>query len=57
MELLSTKFAPRPKELDPVEGVGWGNRATLRLVSGPTYHCIELVTDILDPKDIERVEV
>lgn len=57
MELLSTKFAPRPKELDPVEGVGWGNRASLRLVSGPTYHSIELVTNIHDPKDIERVEV
>lgn len=57
MELLNTKFAPRPKELDPVEGVGWGNRASLRLVAGPTYHSIELVTDITDPKDIERVEV
>ncbi len=57
MELLSTKFAPRPKELDPVEGVGWGNRASLRLVAGPTYHSIELVTDITNPKDIERVEV
>ncbi|MGF1713287.1 major capsid protein P2 [Photobacterium chitinilyticum] len=57
MELLSTPFAPRPKELDPVEGVGWGNRASLRLVAGPTYHSIELVTDITDPSDIERVEV
>lgn len=57
MELLQTPFAPRPKELDPIEGVGWGNRASLRLVSGPTYHSIELVTDILDPKDIERVEL
>ena len=57
MELLSTNFAPRPKELDPVEGVGWGNRASLRLVSGPTYHNLELVTDVTDPKDIERVEV
>ncbi|MGF1702519.1 major capsid protein P2 [Photobacterium makurazakiensis] len=57
MELLQTKFAPRPKELDPVEGVGWGNRASLRLVSGPTYHSIELITDITDAKDIERVEV
>ncbi|GAL02949.1 outer membrane receptor protein [Photobacterium aphoticum] len=57
MELLQTPFAPRPKELDPVEGVGWGNRASLRLVSGPTYHSIELVTDITDPTDIERVEV
>ncbi|PSV47300.1 major capsid protein P2 [Photobacterium indicum] len=57
MELLSTNFAPRPKELDPIEGVGWGNRASLRMVSGPTYHSIELVTDITDPKDIERVEV
>lgn len=57
MELLATPFAPRPKELDPVEGVGWGNRASLRLISGPTYHSIELVTDITDPKDIERVEV
>ena len=57
MELLATPFAPRPKELDPVEGVGWGNRASLRLVSGPTYHSIELVTNITDPKEIERVEV
>ncbi len=57
MELLNTKFAPRPKELDPVEGVGWGNRAALRLVSGPTYHSIELVTNIVNPKDIERIEV
>lgn len=57
MELVQTPFAPRPKELDPVEGVGWGNRASLRLVSGPTYHSIELVTDITDPTDIERVEV
>lgn len=57
MEILNTNFAPRPKELDPVEGVGWGNRASLRLPSGPTYHNIELVTDVTDPKDIERVEV
>lgn len=57
MELVSTKFAPRAKELDPVEGVGWGNRASMRLVSGPTYHDIELVTNIENPADIERVEV
>lgn len=57
MDLLSTPFAPRPKELDPIEGVGWGQRASLRLVSGPTYHKIELVTDIADPADIERVEL
>ena len=57
MELISTPFAPRAKELDPVEGVGWGNRCSLRLVSGPTYHDIELVTNIIDPTDIERVEV
>ncbi|KLU99766.1 membrane protein [Photobacterium aquae] len=57
MELIQTPFAPRPKELDPVEGVGWGQRASLRLVAGPTYHSIELVTDITDPSDIERVEV
>ncbi|AJR08665.1 hypothetical protein C9J03_11930 [Photobacterium gaetbulicola] len=57
MEIYNSRFAPRPKELDPVEGVGWGNRASLRLVSGPTYHSIELVTDITDPNDIERVEV
>ena len=57
MEIYNSRFAPRPKELDPVEGVGWGNRASLRLVSGPTYHSIELVTDITDPTDIERVEV
>ncbi|MDN2481114.1 major capsid protein P2 [Vibrio astriarenae] len=55
MEMLTTPFNPRPKELDPVEGVSWGNQATLRLVSGPTYQNIELVTDITDPKDIERV--
>ncbi|WP_337917976.1 major capsid protein P2, partial [Vibrio cholerae] len=52
MELLETLFNPRPKELDPVEGVAWGNQATLRLVSGPTYQNIELVTNITDPSDI-----
>ncbi|PJC85700.1 hypothetical protein CSW98_14075 [Vibrio sp. HA2012] len=57
MELIQTPFAPRAKELDPIEGVGWGNRASLRLVSGPTYHDLELVTNITDPKDIERIEV
>ncbi|MGF1836463.1 major capsid protein P2 [Photobacterium sanguinicancri] len=57
MELVSSKFAPKAKELDPVEGVGWGNRCSLRLPAGPTYHSIELVTDITDPKDIERIEV
>lgn len=57
MELISTPFAPRAKELDPVEGVGWGNRSSLRMVSGPTYHDIELVTNIKNPSDIERVEV
>lgn len=57
MELLNTLFAPRPKELDPIEGVAWGNQATLRLVSGPTYQNLELVTNITDPADIERVRV
>ncbi len=57
MEMVSTPFAPRPKELDPLEGVGWGNRCNLRMTVGPTYYSIELVTNILDPKDIERVEV
>ncbi|WP_120511979.1 major capsid protein P2 [Photobacterium salinisoli] len=55
--LMNTIFAPRPKELDPVEGVNWGNRCSLRIVSGPTYHDIELVTNITNPADIERVEV
>ncbi|AEX21981.1 major capsid protein P2 [Vibrio sp. EJY3] len=57
MEALKQPFNPRPRELDPVEGVNWGNQATLRLVSGPTYQNIELVTDIADPKDIERITV
>ncbi|HCH1195314.1 TPA: hypothetical protein NKQ06_000722 [Vibrio parahaemolyticus] len=57
MEALKQPFNPRPRELDPVEGVDWGNQATLRLVSGPTYQNIELVTDILDPADIERIAV
>ncbi|MDN3697775.1 major capsid protein P2 [Vibrio cortegadensis] len=55
MEMMNTPFNPRPRELDPVEGVNWGNQATLRVVTGPTYQNIELVTDILDPADIERV--
>ena len=55
MEMMTTPFNPRPRELDPVEGVNWGNQATLRIVTGPTYQNIELVTDILDPADIERV--
>ncbi|EOB4973554.1 major capsid protein P2 [Vibrio fluvialis] len=57
MEALQTLFNPRPKELDPVEGVAWGNQATLRLVSGPTYQNLELVTNITDPADIERVRI
>ncbi|MFH4608526.1 major capsid protein P2, partial [Vibrio alginolyticus] len=57
MEALKQPFNPRPRELDPVEGVNWGNQATLRLVSGPTYQNIELVTDILDAADIERITV
>lgn len=57
MEALNTLFNPRPKELDPVEGVAWGNQATLRLVSGPTYQNLELVTNITDPSDIERVRI
>ncbi len=57
MEALKQPFNPRPRELDPVEGVNWGNQATLRLVSGPTYQNIELVTDITDPSDIERITV
>lgn len=55
MEMMNTPFNPRPRELDPVEGVNWGNQATLRVVSGPTYQNIELVTDIVEPSDIERV--
>ncbi len=57
MELLNTPFNPRPLDLDPVEGVNWGNQASLRLVSGPTYQSIELVTSITDPADIERVRI
>lgn len=57
MEMLQTPFNPRPRELDPVEGVNWGNQATLRIVSGPTYQNLELVTDITDPADIERVRL
>lgn len=55
LEMLTTPYNPRAKELDPVEGVDWGNQATLRLVSGPTYQYIDLVTNIEDPADIERV--
>ncbi|TKF31637.1 hypothetical protein FCV50_11375 [Vibrio kanaloae] len=55
MEMMNTPFNPRPRELDPVEGVNWGNQATLRVVTGPTYQNIELVTDITDPADIERI--
>ncbi|MCG3728990.1 major capsid protein P2 [Vibrio cincinnatiensis] len=55
LEMLMTPYNPRAKELDPVEGVNWGNQATLRLVSGPTYQYIDLVTNIEDPADIERV--
>ncbi|PQJ39108.1 hypothetical protein BTO00_22395 [Vibrio campbellii] len=57
MEMLSTPYNPRPLELNPVEGVAWGNQATMRMVSGPTYQSIELVTSIKDPKDIERVRI
>ena len=57
MQLIKTPFAPRAIELDPVEGVAWGQRPSLRLVAGPTYHDIELVTNITDPSDIERIEV
>ncbi|CAE6902161.1 major capsid protein P2 [Vibrio sp. B1FLJ16] len=57
MEALQLPFNPRPRELDPVEGANWGNQASLRLVSGPTYQNIELVTDILKPEDIERIAV
>ncbi|MGR5096870.1 major capsid protein P2 [Vibrio maritimus] len=57
MEMIQTPFNPRPRELDPIEGVNWGNQATLRLVSGPTYQNLELVTDITDPADIERVRL
>ncbi|MDA0130743.1 major capsid protein P2, partial [Vibrio sp. MarTm2] len=39
------------------EGVAWGNQATLRLVSGPTYQNLELVTNIFNPSDIERVRI
>lgn len=55
--LLNTPYAPRPIELDPVEGVAWGNQATQRLVSGPTYQDIQFVTNITDPKDIERIRI
>lgn len=55
MEMLLTPYNPRAKELDPVEGVKWGNQATLRLVAGPTYQYLDLVTDIENPDDIERV--
>ena len=37
--------------------MNWGNQASLRLVSGPTYQSIELVTDITNPADIERVRI
>ncbi|EGR2797604.1 hypothetical protein QNF03_002266 [Vibrio cidicii] len=57
MELINTPFAPRAKELDPLEGVGWGQRAHLRLIVGPTYHSLELVTNITNPADIENIEV
>ncbi|MGF1748233.1 major capsid protein P2 [Vibrio cionasavignyae] len=57
MEMIQTPFNPRPRELDPVEGVNWGNQATLRLVSGPTYQNFELVTDITEPTDIERIRL
>ncbi|BDU42891.1 major capsid protein P2 [Vibrio nigripulchritudo] len=55
MQSLQMRYNPRSRNLDPVEGVNWGNQATLRLVSGPTYQQIELVTDITNASDIERV--
>jgi hypothetical protein len=50
-------YNPRPKELDPVEGVYWGRQAHLRLVTGPTYQQIELVTNITDAADIDYVRL
>ncbi|PKG39706.1 major capsid protein P2 [Psychromonas sp. Urea-02u-13] len=46
------RYAPKPHELNPMNAVGYGQKANLRLVCGPTYQNIEIkhnlnVTDIL----------
>lgn len=57
MDMLTQVYNPRPLELNPLEGVAWGNQATMRIISGPTYQNIELVTNITNAADIERVRI
>lgn len=45
-----------PRKIRGFDGVGWSNRAQVRLAGGPTYHEIELITNAVDA-DILRVSL
>ena len=52
LAMIRGRYAPKPHELNPLNGVGYGQKANLRIVAGPTYQSIEIkhnvaITDIL----------
>lgn len=52
LAVMRGRYAPKPHDLNPMDAVGYGQKANLRLVCGPTYQNIEIkhnvdVTDIL----------
>lgn len=48
-------FNPLPRELDPFTGVGWGQKAYLSLIVGPTYQSIELKSNAI--KAIRKISI
>lgn len=49
-------YNPKPHELNPMNAVGYGQKANLRLVTGPTYQNIEIIHNV-DVTDILKVSM
>lgn len=56
LAMVRGRFNPKPHELNPMNAVGYGQKANLRLVTGPTYHDIEIVHNV-DVTDILKVSM
>ena len=56
LAMMRGRYNPKPHELNPMNGVGYGQKAHLRLVCGPTYQNIEIIHNV-DVTDILKVSM
>lgn len=56
LAMIRGRYNPKPHELNPMNAVGYGQKANLRLVTGPTYQNIEIKHNV-DVSDILKVSM